>query len=226
MTVNEILQRIGEKLGTFEFYTQAEMIANGLNPAQRLLCLLTPEALTQRTTITLAANEIFVDLRQSAINSWQIRRVILGTITGEDATRSNGEFRDILPASLGWMSGRRDWFTKTGAVQRYARHGRFWLVFYRRPVQSETLTLIYRAVPTAFTTASLASTPDVQSSYHPLLADIATALLLIKEGVTESDKAVRMLSEIFGTEHFEPLRKALDRMQRQSARNEVAGAVS
>jgi len=223
MTVNEILQRIGEKLGTFEFYTQAEMIANGLNPAQRLLCLLKPDALTQRTTVTLAANEVFVDLRQAAIQAWQIRRVVLGTITGEDAGRSNGEFRDILPASLNWLTGRRDWFTKAGSVERYARYGRFWLVFYKRPVQSETITLVYRGVPTAFTTTSLASSPDVQTSYHPLLAEIATALLLCKEGITETDKAVRILSEIFGTEHFEPLRKMLDRMQRQSARNEAAG---
>jgi len=224
MTVNELIQRIREKLGTVQFYTEAEVIANGINPAQRLLCLLRPDALSQRTTVTLSTNEVFVDLRQASIATWQIRRVVLATTTGENASRSNGDFRDILPVSLNWLMGRRDWFTQKGAVTRYARQGRFWLVFYKRPVQSETITLIYRSVPTAFDMTDLASEPDIQSSYQPLLADIATALLLMKEGAAETEKSVRILSEIFAVEHFDPLRKAIDRLKRQAAQNEVVEA--
>ena len=75
MNASELLTKTYEVLGNnFVFYEQAEVLRNGLSPAQRLLVLLKPDLLTRRVTIPLLAGELFYDLRTDRI-------LVNGTVT-------------------------------------------------------------------------------------------------------------------------------------------------
>ena len=58
-TVNELIDQVWEILGENNlFYPQAEVILNGINPAQLMLCLLIPDLLIQRSTVSFVSGEI------------------------------------------------------------------------------------------------------------------------------------------------------------------------
>ena len=218
MTGSDILQRIWDHLGgNTTFYVEEEVILNGINPAMRLLCLLKPELLTQRVLVTVSAEQSFVDMRESAPRHWILRRVILGDITGATATKSSyGEFFDLPYMSLDHLNARSDWFKQRGPIQGYYRHGRFHLGVYKRPEADRNITLVFRAVPTAFTTNTMSSSPAFADVWHPLVGDVGAALLLLKEGHTQIEKARGMLTQAFGKELFGPIKQAVGRQQRTS----------
>src|SRR3990167_1320978 len=204
MTGSDLLQSIWLKLGeNTTCYPEAEVIVNGINPAMRLLCLMKPDLLNQRVALTLVAETSLIDLREHAPRSWILRRVMLGTITGDAATKTDyGEFKPLLRTSVKKIAWQRDWFSKRGTPSSYYQHGRDWVGIYKRPTADRALTLIFRAIPTAFTTNTMSDSPAFAEVWHPLIADIATGLLLIKEGETQTAKARQMLSTALGRELF------------------------
>ena len=218
MTGADLLQRIWDHLGgNTTFYVEEEVIVNGINPAMRLLCLLKPELLSQRVLVTISAEQSFVDMRESAPRHWILRRVVLGDITGATATKSAyGEFVDLPYMSLDQLSAHTDWFRRRGPIQGYYRHGRFHLGVYKRPEADRSITLIFRAVPTAFTTDTMGNSPAFADVWHPLVGDVAAALLLLKEGNVQIEKARGMLTQAFGKELFGPIKQAVGRQQRTS----------
>lgn len=231
MTGSEILQRVWDHLGgNTTFYTEPEVIVNGINPAMRLLCLLKPDLLTQRVLVTVSAEQCIVDMREQAPRHWTLRRVVLGDITGASATKTDyGEFVELPYMSLDQLNARSDWFKQRGPIQGYWQHGRFHLGVYKRPEAARDITLVFRAVPTAFTTGTMGNSPAFAAVWHPLVADVSAALLLLKEGTSQIEKARGMLTQAFGKELFGPVKQAVGRQQRTSpvhvkTRAEVAAA--
>lgn len=218
MTGSDIHQRIWDRLGgNTTFYVEEEIIVNGINPAMRLLCLLKPELLTQRVTVNLLAEQTFIDIREQAPRNWSLRRVVLGTITGDTPTKTAyGEFVELPYLSLDHLNARDDWFKQRGPIQGYWLHGRFHMGVYKRPEADRTLTLIFRAVPTAFTTNTMDQSPAFADVWHPLIADVGAALLLMKEGNVQIEKARGMLTQAFGKELFGSLKQMVGRQQRTS----------
>lgn len=217
-TVNELIDQTWEILGeNSTLYPQDEVILNGINPAQRLLCLMRPDLLTQRVAVSVIQNQMFIDLRQEAPRAWQITRVVVGDVTGDAPVRSNGELYDLTPASLKQLMRRRNWWQHLGRMANYWRHGRYWLGIYRRPLTAYTLTLVSRAMPTAFRRDQFDGVPDVATAWHATIAKVAAPLLLIKEGSAEIQKAMQMLMEVFGEEPLRPMQRALERTRRQGA---------
>lgn len=217
-TVQELIDQAWEVLGeNATFYPPDDVILNGINPAQRLLCLMRPDLLRSRVTVTLIPGQIFIDLRQEAPRAWDIVRVTVGDVTGDTPVANDGALYDLTPTSLKQLSRRRDWWTHIGRVAHYWRHGRHWLGIYRRPVASTTVTVVARAMPTAFRRDQVDGVPDLAVSWHTTIATVAAALLLIKEGTTEIQKALRMLTEIFGEEPLKAFQKAMERAQREKA---------
>ena len=219
MTGSDLLQSIWLKLGgNATFYPETEVIVNGINPAMRLIAMLKPESLTQRVALTLVAETSLIDLREHAPRAWMLRRVMLGTVTGDTPTKTDyGELRALVRTSVAKLSWERNWFSKRGTPTDYYQHGREWMGVYKRPTADRTLTLIYRAIPTAFTTGTMDASPVFADVWHPLIADVATALLLIKEGETQIQKAQGILSLAFGRELFGAARQRAGTLARETA---------
>lgn len=202
MTGFDLVQRIWARLGANPtFYPQNEVMRSGINPAMRLLCLLKPEALVQRVTTTVLAEQLFIDLREVSSRCARLDRVVLGDVTTDAPTRTPyGELHDLLPTSLDKIAWQREWFKQRGTPHYYYLHGRHWLAVYKRPQADRTLTLVYRAIPTAFTANTMSNTPELAEAWHPVIADVGTALLLLKEGSTQVEKALGTLRVIFGAD--------------------------
>ena len=218
MTGADLLQRIWLKLDeNTVFYPQAEVIANGINPAMRLITLLKPELLTQRVAYAVLAEQSIINIRELAPRHWALRRVMVGTTTGDAPTKTTlGELDALRYVSMEYLSARDDWFEQRGPLQSYTLHGRFLLILYKRPEADRTITLIFRAMPTAFDINTMEQSPAFAETEHPLIVDVATALLLLKEGQVQTEKAQSLLREAFGRELFGPLRQMVGRQQRTS----------
>lgn len=193
MTLGQIITLVEQKLGSqTTFYTDAEIVVNGINPAQRLMCLAYPPLNYIRTALTVTADQAFIDLRtlldgSSAIigNRFRsIRRVVLGTVTDDVATvtAATGELQKLEYATIKKLAGRNDWMSMHGLVRKYWLWGPYWLGLYQRPVASTTITIVYTAAPAPLVIGSLAALPDIPAVYHPVIAEIATGLLIMKEG--------------------------------------------
>ncbi len=193
MTLSELITRVQQKLGSqTTFYTDAEIVVNGINPAQRLMCLVHPPLNYIRTTLTVTADQAFIDLRTLLDGSLaiignrfrSIRRVTLGTVTGNLATNTvaTGELQKLDHATVKRLSARNDWMALRGLVRKYWLWGPYWLGLYERPIASTTITILYAAAPAPLVITSLSASPDIAAVYHPVIAEIATGLLIMKEG--------------------------------------------
>lgn len=201
MTTADLLQRMQQKLGEQTvLYTDEELVLNGLNPALRLLTLRYPQLLRRRATITVTTDLPFYDLRLVSPRIHRIRRVVLGTITGDDPVRTanTGEFKDLTMTTVTKLQFTHDWLAKKGTIEHYWRWGTNWFGLYRRPTNDAVVTLLFDAVPDPLSVDTPTGEPAVISAYHPLLADIATGLVLVKEGATEGERGVTLIQESLG----------------------------
>lgn len=201
MTTFELLQRIQQRLGEqTAFYGDAELVANGLNAAQNLLALARPPLLRQRTTLSVVSDVPFYDLRETNRRILRLQRVVLGTITGDALTpdSTTGLTGDLTPIAVARLaSTRSDWFTVHGPVEHYWQWGD-WLGVYPRPLTATTLTLVYDALPTPLTLAVPDGVPDMAAVYHPMLAEVAAALALIKEAGAEGQRGLADVARLLG----------------------------
>lgn len=202
MTLAYLVQLVSLKLGEqTAFYPTEEIIRGGINVAQRLLCLTYPKLLRQRVTHTVNADLPFVDLR-TLLDSGGVRignrirkvhRVMLGDVSGDAPTRNaaTDELRELRLATLEKLTYRPAWMQEKGQINYYWMWGRYWLGLYKRPIDTTTFTVIYNAVPTPLVLD--ADVPDVQAAYHRDIAEIATGLLLAKEGDPQGVSGLRKI---------------------------------
>lgn len=225
-----LIDRAQQRLGRFvTYYPSEELVLNGLNPAQTLLCLLDPTLLTRRVAVSLAAGASFIDLRVVMPRQISIQRIVLGDVTADDPTRSLGQVKHLNYTDRVSLSWRRDWWRHTGVPSQWYLHGRALVGLYRRCIDALTLTLIGQVVPTPFEVDTQGAVSELPIALHPLISDLGACLVLIKEGTVEAQRALSTLGTLVGEEHFAPARKALNAVQRQALMNvgaarEPAGA--
>jgi hypothetical protein len=222
MNLTELLTHTYAKLDDNNlFFEPAAVLSNGINPAMRLITYSKPALLTRRVPATVTGEIATLDLRTVAPRSWQLARVVLGDVTTEDPAVSGTEYRKLDPTTLESIQWQRDWFNRRGQVTRYWRWGDHWLGFWKRPIVSTTVTLIFRAIPLAFTTddqfVNPSPEPELPAAWHPLIPDIAMALLIIKEGTVQTEKAQQILTQTFGQEQMKGVRRAIRLAQTAAA---------
>ena len=217
MQVAALAQRVYERLGREDvLYPQAEVLANGLTPAQNLLCLLEPTSYIERYVATLNIHAAILDLRSVAPRAHTILRCVLGEIPADVASFTQGEYHPIHPTTRAQLAWRRNWWQHTGTPDRYWRLGRHMIGFYRRPIVAVSVTLVTGSIPPALTVDDLDDEPRLDPIQHPLMADVAAQLLLIKEGAGEAERAMTMLGQLLGVEDLTAVAKVLRRLQRDT----------
>lgn len=205
-------------------YPLAEVYANGISPALRLLCILDKSLLTQRVSVTLPAYSFVIDLRTVMPRAHQVLRVVLGDATTEVQTRTVSHFTPLVPTTRERLALLHPAWLKTVRVpSKWFMLGRNLLAIWPRPMTDMVVTLISAVVPTAASVNDQDVAPDIDVAQHPLVADIAAALLMCKEGAGESERAVQMLSTIVGKEPFTAAAKRLREMQAHRPEPQAVG---
>jgi hypothetical protein len=217
VTLTELIQRVSLKLDeNTAYYPRSDIVLSGINPAMRLLAMMRAP-LPRRVAATLGAERVTIDLREDAPRCWKLRRVVLGDITSEDPSVSGIAYRSLDYASLAGIAWQRTWFLKEGTPTHYWRFGGHWLGIYKRPVVATTITLIFDALPLPYTVDDITNNgslePELGDIWHSVIADVAFALLIIREGVGETEKAQSILSQTFGAEKMKGLRRVLYQQQ-------------
>jgi len=226
MNTQELVDRTYQKLGIGQrvFWTESETVDNGLNPAQRLLCLLRPDLYTRRTLIQRGVDEPLIDLRSAAPSAWRPQRIALGdvTLTPPVPVPTQGRLGDLRKISLASLRGQRDWMTRLAPTPtHWYTHGLSLIGTWPRHTQPVTLTLVYAAVPTALSWSVLTQEPDLPTQWHPVLSDLAANLLMLKEGKGECQQAVQQMETIL---KVEPLRQLLKQMRAEQYREQAIAA--
>ena len=217
LSLGDLLDRTWERLGRVTgYYAQDELILNGLNPAQNLLVLLDPTLLRKRALVSLIAKEAFIDLTVAAPRCIAMHRVVIGDVSADDPTRSQGLMGELHPCTRAQLRWRREWWRTEGTPKLWYWHGRRWIGVSPRPAVAMTFTLIYTGLPRAFTDTDMGAVSELAATLHPLIADIAAALCLVKEGQIEAARAMQLLQNWVGEEPLAPMRKALARLTRDS----------
>ncbi len=223
MDLGGIIQLVNLKLGEQSaFYPQSEIVLQGINPAQRLMCLAYPALNYVRTTVTVVADQPFIDLRQLTDSSGaiignrfrSIRRVVLGNVVDNlhSVSTTTGELRQLRSSTVKRLAGQNDWLAQRGEVRRYWLWGQYWMGLYKRPIDTTVLTVIYAAAPTPFTVDpvtgipnSPTTIPDTPAVYHAVIAEIATGLLLLKEGNPQSERGMARIAGGLNVTHQNPV---------------------
>lgn len=218
MTTFELLQRTYAILNSNEaFWLPDEVLMNGLNAAQRLLAVLNPSLLVQRTVLSLVAHEVLLDLRTLAPRAWRVERVTLGDATQTTVVPTFGQRGDLRKTTLAALRSHRDWFKRTAAVPHaWYVHGMTWIGLYPRQTQALTVTLVYSAIPMELLLSEPDREPELPHTWHPVLPEVASSILQMKEGMgPEIEQAVARLQGVLGTEPLARLQKQLLAEQRR-----------
>jgi hypothetical protein len=213
------LQHLG--IGGSVYWPFPEVVDNGLNPAQRLLCLLKPDLVTLRTLVTQNVDEPLIDLRVKAPKAWRLQRVVLGdvTLTPPAPVPTQGRLGDLRKVSLASLRGQRDWMTRFAPTPtHWYTHGLSLIGTWPRNTRSVTLTLVYAAVPTALSWSVLTQEPDLPTQWHPVISDLAANFLMLKEGRGECQQAIQQMENIVKAE---PLRQLLKQMRAEQYREQA-----
>ena len=197
---------------------------NGLNPAQRMLCLLKPELNTPCTLITQGIDEPIIDLRVKAPRCFRMQRIVLGDVTliPPKPIPTQGRLGDLRKISLASLRGQRDWMTRFAPTPtHWYTHGLSLIGLWPRNTRVVTLTLVYAAVPTALSWSVPTQEPDLPVQWHPVIADLAANVLMLKEGVAEAKQAIAQMETILKAE---PLRQLLKQMRADTYREKAMAA--
>ena len=224
MTTEELVDRTYQRLGIGQdvFWTRFECVENGLNPAQRLLCLLKPDLVTVRTVITQEVDDTLIDLRVKVPRSFRLQRITLGdvSLTASGPVPTQGRMGDLRRISLASLRQQRDWMTRFAPTPtHWYTHGLTLIGLWPRNSRQVTLTLTHAALPAPLTWSVPTQEPDLPTQWHPVIADLAAPLMLLKEGSpTESEIAIKQMEAIIQTE---PLRQLLKQMQADKYREKA-----
>lgn len=200
MNLGAIIEQVKHKLGDqTTFYTDVEIVDHGINPAQRLMCLAYPTLNLVRTAVTITTDQPIIDLRELLDGATiignrfrKVRRVSLGDITADLATptAATGELQKLEQTTVQRLAGRNNWLSLRGEVRQYWMWGQYFLGVYKRPIASTTLTIVYSAAPAPLALATPTGVPAIPAVYHPVIAEIATGLLITKEGDPQTTRGM------------------------------------
>ena len=191
MTFSDIRQLVWLKLGSQVIYFPDAEVDRAVNCAQRLLCLRYPTLLYNRATLTVNADNPFIDLRtlQNASGETignrlrRVRRIVLGSVMVDVPVHNTvtGELRELRYTNVQVLASvARNWLSRRGDPRYYYLHGAVWLGLYHRPIVATTITVVFDAAPQPL--VSDIDVPQVDDVYHRVMAEIAFGLLLVKEG--------------------------------------------
>lgn len=227
MNTTTLVDRTYQKLGIGQrtFWTEIECVDNGLNPAQRLLCLLKPDLVTVRTVITQEVDDTLIDLRVKVPRSFRMQRITLGdvSLTASGPVPTQGRMGDLRRISLASLRQQRDWMTRFAPTpSHWYTHGLTLIGLWPRNSRQVTLTLTHAALPAPLTWSVPTQEPDLPTQWHPVIADLAAPMLLLKEGSpVESKIAIEQMEAIIQTE---PLRQLLKQMRAEQYREKAMQA--
>ena len=100
MRLDQLITLTTSKLGEQSlFYPPQEVVDAGLNPAQRLLCVVYPQLLSQRVAVSIGEDQPFLDLRTLTDTHGapllgrvrKVKRVVLGTSPALEVREGKGE---------------------------------------------------------------------------------------------------------------------------------------
>jgi hypothetical protein len=200
------------------FWTEAEVVDNGLCPAQRLVALLNPSLLVQRTVIALQPHQVLLDLRVEAPRAWRVERVALGDATQTTVPLPTTRHGDLRKTTLAALRSHRDWFKQTAAYPgAWYQHGMVWIGLYPRHTQSLTITLVASALPLPLSLDDPERSSELPAEWHPVVPEIAASLLQCKEGAgPEVDQAIQRLQSVVQAEPLTRLQKRVLAEQRKA----------
>jgi hypothetical protein len=214
-----LLQRTRDHLGASGnvFWTADNIVTNGLNLAQRLLVLVNPGLLVQRTLVVVAGDTPLLDLRAVAPTMLSLQRVALGDLTQTPPVPAYGQVGDLRKTTLQSLRTQRFWWQQRAPVPtHWFAHGLHLVGLWPRVREDAVvpmglpLTLIGSTVPTPLSASALTQVPDLAAPWHPLLADVAAAVMALAEGAGTCEMAVQQLALLLGLEpQVAPLMKAL-----------------
>ena len=205
MTLSDIQNLVALKLGEQSlFYPPEEVTRSGINPAQRLLCLMYPLLLSQRATVTVNPDLPFIDLREVTDSVGvrlgnrirRVSRVVMGNVSSDAPVHNavTDELFDLGETTVASLSRRaNDWMSQRGLIRHYWKWGTYWLGLYKRPITATTVTVIFESVPAQLVIDS--DEPQVQDVYHRVIAEIATGFLLLKEGEPQGGRGLKRIAE-------------------------------
>lgn len=217
MTTEELIKRALLHLDDDRVrYPEDEVIYNGLNPAQDLLALMRPH-LHHTHVVSLPAQSAFIDLYPLDPHIVDIDRVVAGD-QGFDATTEDdlARHQQLEMTHLETLAGTHPrWYTTVGRPRRYYRHGRTLLGIWPRPPEAITLTIQAQCVPTGLSKEDFQRASELEASDHELIGDVAYAMLLVKEGAVEVDKAFSRLALLLQHEAMDQALAHIRRKQRE-----------
>jgi len=208
-------------IGKEVFWPFPEVVENGLNPAQRILCLLKPDLYTLRTLAPRGVDDPVIDLRSAAPSAWRMQRIALGNITlvPPKPVPTQGRLGDLRKISLTSLRGQRDWMTRLAPrPSHWYTHGLHLIGTWPRATQPVTLTLVYAAMPPALAWSAPTQEAALPVQWHPVIADLAANLLMLKEGKGECQQAIAQMETLVKAE---PLRQLLKQMRAEQYREQA-----
>lgn len=209
MTLAEIDALVVQKLGDQNaFYPQDERLFDGIDPAQRLLCLAYPRLLSRRIVTTVNEDQPFLDLRtlQDTLGAnvgnriRRVTRVVLGDVSTDQPTPDalSNALTELRLVTIDSLEATNNWLDLHGEPTRYWLWRRYWLGLYKRPMQATTITVVFDATPLSLFHQGLDAIPDIQEAYHTVIAAVATGILLLKEGVPQGAQGVQHIMMALG----------------------------
>lgn len=195
----DLAEAVWTQLEARALYPLAEVFANGINPAMRLMTLLKPSLLTQRVEYSFPAYSLVVDLRSVAPRTHQVLRVFLGAVGGDGFLTPAAPFVPLYPTTRHAMAHLRpDWLKSINLPRQYFWLGHQQLALWPRAPHDLTLTLTCAVVPTPATPETQQASPELDATVHDRIADLASELLRLKEGQGDTEQALQRLSTLLG----------------------------
>ncbi len=224
MVLGEALERISQQLENRAVYTAAEQCTTGVAPALLLLALTMPSYRTVTQVLTWPALTPLVNYADSFPRLVALRRVVVGQ---RWADRPVGVFgvEDILRRSTRQHLARRDplWMTRTGTPRDWIRFGSQQMGLAPRPLSDTTVSLTGTALPATPDPNALNIELDCDPLMQPLVVDLATHFLLLKQGAGEAERGFQRLQQLLQTTALEGPLRQLRRMQAQAVAPALSG---
>lgn len=225
MTLAELVELTREKLGGSAAFYPQDLVVTFLQYAQNVLSLSPQYRVRARAAYTLVAGELLIDMRALLPRYLSTRRVILGTVATEVASRSLGLVQPLFRTTLPALAARPRWLEVQDVPRQWFPHGKTLIGLWPRPTTSTTVTAVVNSLPTPFDVNNLEAESDIAASNHGFLSDVATGLLLLREGTLEGEKGVQMFQRALADQATRNLQQTLQRMQRQNSQLQAVQAL-
>lgn len=229
MVGQEIIDLMQQRLGDVSrAYYETRICMTFLNYAQNFMALLPQYALLKRTATTIGAHGCFIDLRVAIPRYLKIRRVVLGNVATQQEVFTFGETRRMYPISLKALAVRRQWIAEEGIPRHYFLVGATLIGVFPRPSSDTVITIMTTTLPTEYTMNTLMAECELQPSSHQVVVDVATGLMLLREGTVEGQKGVAMLAQVLPSQLLQGLGQAIGSLKQEAVSRKQAesGAVA